>query len=112
MSALRRNQLSITLAGFLYVTQISVKQMLRQKSGSIVNISTSLVDHPNAAVTAAVQVMIKSSLHSVARALAIEYAKHGIRVNTVAAGVLNTPMPSNFLKACTRLAGSAKSWKS
>src|SRR5258708_25758587 len=30
---------STTLAGFLYVSQLSVKQMLRQKSGSIVNIS-------------------------------------------------------------------------
>src|SRR5712675_2973677 len=29
---------STTLGGFLYVTQLTVKQMLRQKSGSIVNI--------------------------------------------------------------------------
>jgi NAD(P)-dependent dehydrogenase (short-subunit alcohol dehydrogenase family) len=83
---------SITLAGFLYVSQLSIKQMLQQKSGSIVNISTSLVEQPIAGVSAAVQIMIKSGLHSVARALAIEYAKNGIRVNTVAAGVINTPM--------------------
>ena len=83
---------SITLAGFLYVTQLSVKQMLQQKSGSIVNISTTLVDQPIAGVSAAVQVMIKGGLHSVTRALAMEYAEKGIRVNTVAAGVINTPM--------------------
>jgi NAD(P)-dependent dehydrogenase (short-subunit alcohol dehydrogenase family) len=83
---------SITLAGFLYVTQLSVKQMLKQKSGSIVNISTTWVDQPLAAVSVAVQTMIKGGLHSVTRALAIEYAKEGIRVNTVAAGVINTPM--------------------
>jgi NAD(P)-dependent dehydrogenase (short-subunit alcohol dehydrogenase family) len=83
---------SITLAGFLYVTQLSVKQMLQQKSGSIVNISTTLVDQPIAGVGAAVQIMIKGALHAVTRALAIEYAKDGIRVNTVAAGVINTPM--------------------
>jgi len=83
---------SITLAGFLYVTQLSVKKMLQQKSGSIVNISTTLVDQPVAGVSAAVQIMIKGGLHSVTRALAIEYAKDGIRVNTVAAGVINTPM--------------------
>src|ERR1700734_4434762 len=35
---------STTLAGFLYVSQLSVKQMLRQKSGSILNVSTTLVD--------------------------------------------------------------------
>jgi NAD(P)-dependent dehydrogenase (short-subunit alcohol dehydrogenase family) len=83
---------STTLAGFLYVTQFSVKQMLKQKSGSIVNISTTLVDQPIAGVGASVQVMVKGGLNAVTRALAIEYAKDGIRVNTVAAGVINTPM--------------------
>jgi NAD(P)-dependent dehydrogenase (short-subunit alcohol dehydrogenase family) len=84
---------SITLAGFLYVTQLSVKQMLlQQKSGSIVNISTTLVDQPIVGVSAAVQVMVKGGLNAVTRALAMEYAKDGIRVNTVAAGVINTPM--------------------
>ena len=34
---------STTLAGFLHVSQLAVKQMLKQKSGSIVNVSTSLV---------------------------------------------------------------------
>jgi NAD(P)-dependent dehydrogenase (short-subunit alcohol dehydrogenase family) len=83
---------STILAGFLYVSQLSVKQMLRQKSGSIVNISTTLVDQPVAGVGAAVQIMIKGGLNAVTRALAIEYAKDGIRVNTVAAGTINTPM--------------------
>src|SRR5712671_6086067 len=41
---------STTLGGFLYVTQLTVKQMLRQKAGSIVNISTTLVDQPIAGV--------------------------------------------------------------
>jgi NAD(P)-dependent dehydrogenase (short-subunit alcohol dehydrogenase family) len=83
---------STTLAGFLYVSQLTVKQMLRQKSGSIVNISTTLVDQPIAGVGAAVQIMLKGALNAVTRALAIEYAKEGIRVNTIAPGVINTPM--------------------
>src|SRR5262244_2062885 len=37
---------STTLAGFLYVSQFAVKQMLRQKSGSIINVSTTLADQP------------------------------------------------------------------
>src|SRR2546430_6765262 len=41
---------STKLAGFLYVSQLAVKQMLRQKSGSIVNISTNLADQPIAGV--------------------------------------------------------------
>jgi len=83
---------STTLAGFLYVTQLTVNQMLRQKSGSIVNISTTLVDQPIAGVGAAVQIMLKGALNAVTRALAIEYVKEGIRVNTIAPGVINTPM--------------------
>ena len=83
---------STTLAGFLYVSQLAVKQMLRQKSGSIVNISTTLVDQPIAGFGAALQIMLKGALHAVTRALAIEYAKEGIRVNTIALGVINTPM--------------------
>ena len=83
---------SITLGGFLYVSQLTVKQMLQQKSGTIVNISTTLVDHPVAGVPVTVQVMTKGSLDAVTRALAMEYAKDGIRVNTVALGVIKTPM--------------------
>jgi NAD(P)-dependent dehydrogenase (short-subunit alcohol dehydrogenase family) len=66
--------------------------MLRQKSGSIVNVSTTLVDQPIAGVGAAIQIMLKGGLNAVTRALAIEYAKEGIRVNTVAPGAINTPM--------------------
>jgi NAD(P)-dependent dehydrogenase (short-subunit alcohol dehydrogenase family) len=83
---------STTLAGFLYVSQLTAKQMLRQKSGSIINVSTTLVDQPIAGVGAAVQIMAKGALNAVTRALAIEYAKEGIRVNTIAAGVIDTPM--------------------
>ena len=83
---------STTLGGFLYVSQLAVKQMLQQKSGSIINVSTTLVDQPIAGVGAAVQIMLKGALNAVTRALAIEYAKEGIRVNTIAPGVINTPM--------------------
>jgi NAD(P)-dependent dehydrogenase (short-subunit alcohol dehydrogenase family) len=83
---------STTLAGFLYVSQLAIKQMLQQKSGSIVNVSTTLVDQPIAGVGAAVQIMLKGALNAVTRALAIEYAKDGIRVNTIAPGMIDTPM--------------------
>ena len=94
---------STTLAGFLYVSQLAVKQMLRQRSGNIVNVSTTLVDQPIAGVGAAVQIMLKGALNAVTRALAIEYAKEGIRVNTIAPGAINTPMHKpethDFLKS-------------
>jgi NAD(P)-dependent dehydrogenase (short-subunit alcohol dehydrogenase family) len=83
---------STILAGFLYVSQLAVKQMLKQKSGCIVNLSTSLVEEPIAGVNASVQIMTKGGLNAVTRALAVEYAKHGIRVNTIGVGVIKTPM--------------------
>ena len=36
--------------------------------------------------------LTKGSLNAATRSLAIEYAKHGIRVSAVALGVIKTPM--------------------
>src|SRR5260370_376761 len=53
---------STTLAGFLYVSQLAVKQMLRQKSGSIVNVSTTLVGHAVVGVPAALPISVKGGV--------------------------------------------------
>ncbi len=83
---------STNLLGFLYITQLTVKQMLKRKSGSVVNISAALVDQPVAGVNASVSVITKGGLNAVTRSLAIEYAKDGIRFNAVAPGVVDSPM--------------------
>jgi NAD(P)-dependent dehydrogenase (short-subunit alcohol dehydrogenase family) len=83
---------STILAGFFYITQGAVRQMLQQKSGHIVNISTTLADHPMANAPCALQLLTKGGLHSATRALALEYADKGIRANTLALGVIKTPM--------------------
>jgi NAD(P)-dependent dehydrogenase (short-subunit alcohol dehydrogenase family) len=93
---------STNLLGFLHITQLTVKQMLKQKSGSVVSISAALVDQPIAGINASVSMITKGGLNSVIRSLAIEYAKQGIRFNAVAPGVVDTPMhmhdPKDFLK--------------
>jgi len=93
---------STNLLGFLYITQLSVKRMLKQKSGSVVTISGSLADHPITGVNASVSMITKGGLNTVTRSLAIEYAKEGIRFNAVAPGVVDTPLhkddPKDFLK--------------
>ena len=84
---------STNLEGFLYVTQLSVKQMLAQKSGgSIVTITAALARNPIRGVTAAVPMMTKGGLETITQHLAMEYAKDGIRVNAVAPGVVYTPL--------------------
>ncbi|MEA3186905.1 MAG: hypothetical protein QOD99_735 [Chthoniobacter sp.] len=84
--------ISTNLAGFFYVTQSAIAQMRTQKSGHVVNITTTLVDQPVAGVTASLANLTKGGLQSIAMALAMEYAAEGIRVNAIAPGVVNTPM--------------------
>jgi NAD(P)-dependent dehydrogenase (short-subunit alcohol dehydrogenase family) len=83
---------STNLLGFLYMTQFSVKQMLKQKSGNVVNITAALADQPIAGENASVSMITKGGLNTVTRSLAIEYAKEGIRFNAVAPGVVDTPL--------------------
>jgi NAD(P)-dependent dehydrogenase (short-subunit alcohol dehydrogenase family) len=84
--------INVNLAGFFYVTQLALAQMEKQSSGHIVNITTTLVDHAMEALPAAMASLTKGGLAAVTRALAIEYAKRGIRVNAVAPGMIKTPM--------------------
>jgi NAD(P)-dependent dehydrogenase (short-subunit alcohol dehydrogenase family) len=84
---------STNLAGFLYVTQLSIKKMLTQKTGgSIVTITAALARNPIRGVTAAVPMITKGGLETITQHLAMEYAKDGIRVNAVAPGVVYTPL--------------------
>lgn len=84
--------LSVNLAGFFHISQHAAKQMLKQGSGHIVNVTTSLVDQPIAGVPAAMASLTKGGLDAVTRGLAIEYADKGIRVNAVSPGIIKTPM--------------------
>jgi NAD(P)-dependent dehydrogenase (short-subunit alcohol dehydrogenase family) len=91
------------LDGFIHLTQLAIRQMLEQKKGgSVVSITTSLVDHPIAGYNASVSMVTKGGIDAASRSLAMEYAKDGIRVNTVAPGVVDTPLhkdnPKDFLK--------------
>jgi len=89
---------STNLLGFLYITQLTVKQMLKQKSGNVVSITAALADQPVAGVNASVSMITKGGLNTVTRSLAIEYAKEGIRFNAVAPGTVDTPLHKDVPK--------------
>jgi NAD(P)-dependent dehydrogenase (short-subunit alcohol dehydrogenase family) len=94
-----RSLISTNLGGFLYVTQLAVKQMLAQKyGGSIVTITAALARNPIRGVTAAVPMITKGGLEAITQHLAMEYARDGIRVNAVAPGVVDTPLHRNTPK--------------
>jgi len=100
------------LDGFFHITQRVIRQMLeRQIRGSIVSITASIADHPLSSLPASVAMITKGGINAISRSLALEYAKNGIRVNTVAPGVVETPLlagiPKDFLRSLSPLAGIA-----
>ena len=90
---------STNLGGFLYVTQLCIKQMLAQKSGgSVVTITAALASNPIRGINASVPMIMKGGLETITRHLATEYAREGIRVNAVAPGATYTPLHAKTAK--------------
>src|SRR5215469_3655 len=88
-----KSLVSTNVEGFLYVTQLTIKQMLAQKTGgSIVTITAALARNPIRGVPAAVPMITKGGLETITQHLAMEYARDGIRVNAVAPGAVYTPL--------------------
>ncbi|HEY2197495.1 MAG TPA: SDR family oxidoreductase [Mycobacterium sp.] len=83
----------VNLRGFFDISRAAITAMLAHENGGhVVNVSTSLVDHANSQVPSALASVTKGGLTAVTKSLAIEYAARGIRVNTVALGIIRTPM--------------------
>ena len=82
---------AVNLTGFFHFTQLAIARMADQRSGHVVNISTSLVDHADSSRPSALSALTKGGLVAVTRSLAIEYASSGVRVNAVSLGVIETP---------------------
>ena len=55
-----------------------------------------MVDHPIAGLNASVAMMTKGGIEAMSKNIAMEYAKEQIRANTVAPGVVDTPLREVF----------------
>jgi NAD(P)-dependent dehydrogenase (short-subunit alcohol dehydrogenase family) len=84
--------LGVNVTGFFHITQRAVEVMVAEGSGHVVQITTSLVEHANSAVTSVLASLTKGGLQAATKALAIEYAGSGLRSNAVALGTIMTPM--------------------
>ena len=82
----------INLKGTYFVTQAAVKQMKQQGGGNIVNIGTVQLLHSMAGIPASAAVVTKAAMHALTTSLASELAADNIRINTVAPGIIRTPI--------------------
>lgn len=84
------------LKGIFLAGQAAARQMILQKRGKIINISSiyGLVGGPNQTSYAA----SKGGINQLTRVWAEELAEHGIHVNAIAPGYIQTPMTAAFLE--------------
>lgn len=84
--------LDTNLKGTFFTTQAVIPQMLKQHDGVVINIGTPLVNHALGGAPSTAPLSSKGAIHSLTLQLAAEFGKDNIRVNTVAPGVIRTPM--------------------
>lgn len=83
---------NVNLKGTYFATQATIPQMLKQGKGSIINIGTVLVDHAISGFPATAPLTSKGAIHALTRQLAAEFGKDNIKVNTIAPGIIRSPL--------------------
>lgn len=85
-----RNLFAVNVFAPLELIQLAGKLMLRQKSGSIINLASIVGERGNAGQAA--YAASKGAVSALTRSASHELAPHGIRVNAVAPGYIDTDM--------------------
>jgi NAD(P)-dependent dehydrogenase (short-subunit alcohol dehydrogenase family) len=81
----------LNLAGFFWLTQSAIAEMVERGTGHVVNISATLADYADSGTPSVLTSLTKGGLAAATRSLAVEYATRGIRVNAVSPGIIRTP---------------------
>jgi NAD(P)-dependent dehydrogenase (short-subunit alcohol dehydrogenase family) len=84
--------MNVNMNGFFHITQLAIAEMEKNRSGHVLQITTTLADHAIAGVPSVLASLTKGGLNAATKSLAIEYAKTGIRANAVSPGIIKSPM--------------------
>jgi meso-butanediol dehydrogenase/(S,S)-butanediol dehydrogenase/diacetyl reductase len=82
--------MNVNVNGLFYMSRAALVVMLQQRRGTIVNFGSILGDRGGVGVVA--YCASKGAVHQITRAMALDYAREGIRINAVCPGEVNTPM--------------------
>lgn len=85
-----RRVMAVNVDGVFYLSRAAVRHMAPAGRGAIVNFGSIWGDLGSAGVLA--YCASKGAVHQITRAMALDHATDGIRVNAVAPGEVNTPM--------------------
>ncbi len=98
--------LDVNLKGTYFLTQAVIPHLQAAGGGAVINVGTVLVDHALGGVPASAAVASKGAIHALTVQLAAEFGKDNIRVNTIAPGIVRTPMHArNGIEDADSLAG-------
>ncbi len=98
--------LDVNLKGTFFLTQAAIPHFREVGRGSVINIGTVLVDHAIAGVPTTAAIASKGAIHALTGQLAAEFGKDNIRVNTIAPGIIRTPIHArNGIEDADSLAG-------
>ena len=85
--------LDINLKGYFLCAQACAKEMAKQKSGAIINISSIAMGQVGVGFSQIAHYCAsKGGIAGMTEALAVELAPYNIRVNAIAPGIIETPM--------------------
>ena len=82
----------VNLAGFFWLTQRVIAEMVRRYGGHVVNIPATLAEVASSSAPSVLAALTKGGLAAATRSLTVEYASRGIRVNAVSPGIIQTPV--------------------
>jgi len=78
--------------GVYFACQNVIPELIKQGGGSIINIGSQWVENPIEATPCSASQVAKGGMHTLTRHIAIEFAKKNVRANTIAPGIIETPL--------------------